>query len=89
MLSMTRMISAIFPELLLIRSMLCTTDFIAEPVAWTSSAAIWDKELACLALAAFCCTVAVICSMLDAVCCRAPACCSVRLDRSTLPLAID
>ncbi|MNR21892.1 hypothetical protein D3C85_1388210 [compost metagenome] len=40
------------------------------------------------ALSAFCCTVTVSSSMLAAVCAREAACCSVRDDRSTLPLAI-
>ncbi|MOA34094.1 hypothetical protein D3C78_1554420 [compost metagenome] len=39
-------------------------------------------------MSAFCCTVAVSSSMLAAVCAREAACCSVRADRSTLPLAI-
>ncbi|MNZ67675.1 hypothetical protein D3C78_859300 [compost metagenome] len=89
MASIIWMIWAICSELPLMRLMLCTTAPMVVPVARTASAALPDRALACWALAAFCCTVAVICSMLAAVCCRALACCSVRADRSRLPLAID
>ncbi|WP_124553271.1 RHS repeat protein [Methylophilus methylotrophus] len=44
---------------------------------------------ACLALSAFCFTVEANSSMLAAVCSRLEACCSVRADKSALPLEIS
>ncbi|MGF6919262.1 hypothetical protein OKW41_005135 [Paraburkholderia sp. UCT70] len=47
------------------------------------------SALACRALSAFCLIVEVNSSMLDAVSSSVAACCSVRVDRSALPLAIS
>ncbi|MCY1415504.1 hypothetical protein D9M71_309890 [compost metagenome] len=86
--SMTLMISVILREVAVIWPMVPTTCPITSPLSRTVPDASPASWLACRALPAFCCTVAVSSSMLAAVCCSEAACCSVRVDSSVLPWLI-
>ncbi|MCY1403126.1 hypothetical protein D9M71_182930 [compost metagenome] len=83
--SMTLMISVILRDVAVICPMVPTTCPITSPLSRTVLDASPASWLACRALPAFCCTVAVSSSMLAAVCCSEAACCSVREDNSSLP----
>ena len=87
--SITPMMSAILRELSVMPSMVCTTWLTTLPPWIATSEADSASWLAWRALSAFCLTVAVSCSMAEAVSSSEPACCSVRPDRSRLPLAIS
>jgi hypothetical protein len=58
-------------------------------LGWPPPRAPSARRLACWAEAALCRSWSLICCMLAEVCSRLAACCSVRLDRSALPLAIS
>ncbi len=65
-----------------------TSETVAPPRSVTLAASL-ASSVARLALSAVCFTMAVIWSMLEAVSPSEAACCSVRCDRSRLPLAIS
>ncbi len=69
--------------------MVCTTCPTTSPPLAAMLEALCASWPACLALSAFCRTVAVSCSMLAAVSCSEAACCSVRADKSLLPAEIS
>ncbi len=87
--SMTLMMSAIFLELSLMPFIVLTTWPTTAPPWMATVDAPSASWLACLALSAFCLTVAPSCSIDAAVSSRALACCSVRWLRSWLPWAIS
>nr|WP_317615387.1 hypothetical protein [Halomonas elongata] len=65
---------------------------LGSPTTWPPCSAVREASaaswLACWAFSAFCPTVEDSSSMLDAVSSREAACCSVRDERSLLPLAM-
>ncbi len=83
--SITLMMSAICLELSLIPFIVSTTWPTTVPPLTATVEAPWANWLACLALSAFCFTVAPSCSIEAAVSSSADACSSVRPDRSWLP----
>ncbi len=87
--SITPMMSAILRELALISSMVETTPRTTSPPREARSAALAASALAWRAFSELLVTVEVICSMLAAVFSSDADCCSVRDDRSRLPLAIS
>ena len=87
--SITLIISAIFCELVEISRIVCTTLSTTLPPRCAVSEALNARWLAWRAFSAFCFTVAVSCSMLAAVSSSEAACCSVREERSLLPVAIS
>jgi hypothetical protein len=87
--SITPMISAIFFDEDSMRPIERTTSPTIAPPRVATSEADAASWLAWRAFDAFCCTVQVSCSVVAAVSSSAPACCSVRLLRSTLPEAIS
>ncbi|CSF43380.1 Uncharacterised protein [Shigella sonnei] len=87
--SITLIISAIFCELVEISRIVCTTLSTTLPPRCAVSEALNARWLAWRAFSAFCFTVAVSYSMLAAVSSSEAACCSVREERSLLPVAIS
>ncbi len=87
--SITPMMSAIFCDEAWISPMVATTCSTTAPPWLATCEADAASALAWRALSAFCLTVEVSCSMADAVSSSDPACCSVRADRSRLPVAIS
>ena len=87
--SMTLMISAIFLDEASMSAMVLTTRPTTSPPCAATPAAFNTRRLAWSALSAFCLTVAVSSSMEAAVSSSAAACCSVRRERSLLPVAIS
>ena len=87
--SITPMMSAMRRELSLISPIVVTTCPITEPPRCAVSAAELASWLAVSAASAVCRTVPVSCVSEAAACCRLDAVCSVRADRSMLPLAIS
>ena len=87
--SITPMMSTILRDDALIEPMVSTTRVTTSPPRTATSEADAANWLACWALSAFCCTVDISCSMAEAVSSSELACCSVRDDRSRLPLAIS
>ncbi|CSA91870.1 Uncharacterised protein [Vibrio cholerae] len=87
--SITPIISAIFCADSLIEAIVTTTCSISSPPLAAISVALPARMFACMALSEFCRTVLFSSSMLEAVCSRLEACCSVRLERSVLPLEIS
>ncbi|MCY1226507.1 hypothetical protein D9M72_387380 [compost metagenome] len=86
--SITSMMSTILPELASIDCMVLTTRSTASLPRSARVAASVASPRASRALSAFWRTVLVSSSMLEAVSSSEAACCSVRCDRSALPLAI-
>jgi len=87
--SITPMMSPMLRALSLISFIVATTRLTTSPPFSAISDALFASVLACFALSAFCRTVEVSCSMLVAVRSSAIACCSVRFDRSRLPIEIS
>ncbi|MNC14037.1 hypothetical protein D3C75_618030 [compost metagenome] len=87
--SITLVMSAIFFELPAMSFMVRTTLSTTLPPFCAVSDALNANWLAWRAFSAFCLTVAVNCSMLAAVSSSEAACCSVREDRSLLPIEIS
>ncbi len=87
--SMTPTMSAICLLLSLMPFMVSTTRATTSPPRWATCDAPAARLLACWALLALCCSVLVNCSMAAAVSCRLLEVCSVRTDRSWLPVAIS
>ncbi len=87
--SITPMMSAMRVEAALIEAIVVTTSSTTRPPLSATSPAPSTSWLAWRALSAFCLTVEVSSSIDAAVSSRLAACCSVRTDRSLLPLAIS
>ncbi len=87
--SITPMISAMRRLLWWMSSMVDTTWVTTSPPRCATLRALAASPLACCALPALCCRVLVNCSMAAAVSCRLLEVCSVRTDRSWLPVAIS
>ena len=87
--SMTPMISATRAEDWVMPSIVSTTLRTTRPPSVATSDAFAASWLACRAFSAFWRTVDVNCSIDAAVCSSDAACCSVRRDRSVLPLEIS
>src|SRR5450830_1224505 len=83
------MISTIFRDESLIAAMVSTTCKTTVPPSTATVDAAFASVFACLALSEFCFTVLVNSSIDEAVSSSAPACCSVRDDKSILPVAIS
>ncbi|MCW0423362.1 hypothetical protein NB713_001305 [Xanthomonas sacchari] len=87
--SITPMMSAMRADAALIEAMVATTSSTARPPFSATSPVLSTSWLAWRALSAFCFTVDVSSSIEAAVSSRLAAWCSVRTDRSLLPLAIS
>ncbi len=87
--SMTLMMSAIFFEEVSMPLIVVTTWLTTSPPCEATEAAPTASWLAWRACSAFCLTVEVSSSIEAAVSSRLAACCSVRRDRSSLPVAIS
>ena len=87
--SMTPMMSAMRRDAVWISSMVLTTWDTASPPRRATALAEPANWFACAAASAFWRTELVSCVIDEAVSCRLPAACSVRWDRSWLPVAIS